>query len=213
MKIKKLGHCCLVIEVKDLRIMTDPGSYSTLQTEEKNIDVILFTHEHQDHFHLESLRTVLANNPTAKIITNTGVGKLLDVEHIPYSVVGDGQSTEINGVLIEGFGKDHEEIYELFGLVENTGYFVDNTLFYPGDAFYNPQKKVDILAVPIAGPWMRFKKAMEYVKEINPRVCFPVHDGMIEKSKPGPLYVVPPKILEPLGIKFTVLEEGKEQEL
>src|SRR4051812_27786091 len=56
MKIKKLGHCCLVIETKGIRIMTDPGNYSTLQADEKNIDIILITHEHTDHLHIESLK-------------------------------------------------------------------------------------------------------------------------------------------------------------
>lgn len=213
MKIKKLGHCCLVVEPKEgLRIMTDPGSYSTLQNEEKNIDVILYTHEHQDHFHLESLKNIIANNPDVKIITNASVGKLLDSENIEYIKVGDEESTEFEGILIEGFGKEHEEIYEIFGQVENTGYFIDNKLFYPGDSFYNPKKKVDILALPVAGPWMNLKRALKYAQELKPRVCFPVHDGMIEKGKPGPLYVLPPKILEPLGIEFKVLEENKEEE-
>ena len=41
MKIKKLGHCCLVIETNGKKIMTDPGSYTVgEQTKEKNIDVI-----------------------------------------------------------------------------------------------------------------------------------------------------------------------------
>jgi L-ascorbate metabolism protein UlaG (beta-lactamase superfamily) len=28
MKIKKIGHCCLVIETNGKRIMTDPGSFT-----------------------------------------------------------------------------------------------------------------------------------------------------------------------------------------
>lgn len=67
MRITKLGHCCLVIDVSTklntgetgVRIMTDPGAYSTLQNDARNIDYIFITHEHQDHFHLESLKTVL----------------------------------------------------------------------------------------------------------------------------------------------------------
>ena len=38
MNITKLGHCCLLIEEKGLRILTDPGAYSTGQNEIKNID-------------------------------------------------------------------------------------------------------------------------------------------------------------------------------
>lgn len=78
MKITKLGHCCLIVGTDNLRILTDPGNYSTGQNDAKNIDVILITHEHADHLHLESLIKVLENNPNANIITNQGVGVLLD---------------------------------------------------------------------------------------------------------------------------------------
>lgn len=212
MKIKKLGHCCLVIEVEGKRIITDPGAYSTLQSEEKNIDIILFTHEHQDHYHIDSLRAVLANNPNAEIITNTAVGKLLEKEGIEFKILEDGQNMNLYNILFEGFGDKHEEIYETFGQVQNTGYFIQNKFFYPGDFFYNPGKPVEILALPVAGPWMKLKQAIEYAKELKPKVCFPIHDGMIQKDKPGPLYVLPPKILEPLGIEFRVIGEGKEEE-
>lgn len=64
------------IEEGRLRILTDPGSYTTTQNDVKNIDIILITHEHPDYFHLDSLKTVLINNPNATIITNKGVGIL-----------------------------------------------------------------------------------------------------------------------------------------
>lgn len=31
MKITKLGHCCLLIEIRGTRFLTDPGSYTTSQ--------------------------------------------------------------------------------------------------------------------------------------------------------------------------------------
>jgi len=34
MKITKLGHCCLLIETKGKRVLTDPGSY-TVKTHSK----------------------------------------------------------------------------------------------------------------------------------------------------------------------------------
>ncbi len=212
MKITKLGHCCLVIEIEGVKILTDPGSYSTLQNEVKNIDIVLITHEHSDHYHLDSLKAVISNNPNAQIVTNASVGKLLEAEKILFTQVGDSESTTLKNILIEGFGKEHEEIYEKFGLVENTGYFIQNKFFYPGDAFYNPQKPVDILALPVAGPWMRLKRAIEYAKEIKPRICFPVHDGMLQIDKLGPIHRVPQAVLKESGIEFKVLEENKEEE-
>lgn len=140
MKIKKLGHCCLLIETKGLKILTDPGAFSTMQNEAMGIDVVLITHEHADHFHTESLQTVLKNNPKARVITNSGVGKKLDELGVAYSLIEGIQKTEINGISIEAFDGKHEEIFEMLGQVQNTGYFIDNELFYPGDAFSDPKK-------------------------------------------------------------------------
>ena len=41
MKITKLGHCCLVIEEKGLKILTDPGSYTDTQNNIKEIQELV----------------------------------------------------------------------------------------------------------------------------------------------------------------------------
>ncbi len=206
MKITKLGHCCLVIETKGKRIMTDPGSYSIMQNEQKNIDVILITHEHPDHLHIESLKTVIMNNPDAIIVTNTAVGKILDTENIKYQIVEDKGSGMIKDILIEGFGSEHAEIYKTWGSVQNTGYFIESKMFYPGDAFYNPMKPVDILALPVAGPWMKISEAVEYALSVKPRIAFPVHDGILKNTGMG--HRVPGKILPENNIEFIPMNEG-----
>lgn len=134
-----------------MRILTDPGNYTTAQNELKNIDVVLITHEHADHLHIDSLKIVLANNPQAKIITNSSVGTLLSKEGIAYSIIDDGKQTTEKGVTIEGFGREHAEIYKTWKRVENTSYFIGPRLFYPGDAFYDPKRPVEILALPVGG--------------------------------------------------------------
>ena len=47
MKITKFGHCCLLVEENGVRILTDPGIYSTQQNEIKNIDILYLEHLHQ----------------------------------------------------------------------------------------------------------------------------------------------------------------------
>ncbi len=209
MKIKKLGHSCLVIEEEGLRILTDPGSFTTAQNELKNINLILITHEHQDHLHVESLKKVLANNPGARVLTNKGVEKILDNEGIKYELLEQGQSTTVSDVLIEGFGEWHAVIYPTVSPVSNTGYFIQNKLFYPGDAFTNPGKPVDILALPTSAPWLKISEAIDYAKEIKPKTCFSVHDfitfGAIDRFGPH--------ILGELGIQFVSLGAGGEIEL
>jgi L-ascorbate metabolism protein UlaG (beta-lactamase superfamily) len=210
MKIKKLGHCCLVIETKGKRILTDPGTYSTMQDEERDIDIVLITHEHGDHFHVESVKKILANNPNAIVITNGAVGKLLDAQGITYQVLEHGGSMTIVDVLLEGYGAQHALIYKDLGQVQNTGYFVDDTLFYPGDAFTKPGKSIDILALPVAGPWMKISEAVEYALALKPRVVFPVHDGILKNVGLG--HAVPSKILPENDIEFVAMSEGDERE-
>jgi L-ascorbate metabolism protein UlaG (beta-lactamase superfamily) len=210
MKIKKLGHCCLLIKTEKATILTDPGNYSTLQNDVTGIDVILITHEHQDHFHLESLKKVLENNPSAKIITNASIGKLLEEQKISFEIVSEGQSNDTYGVLIEGYGHEHAEIYKTWGRVENTGYFIDGKLFYPGDAFTDPHRPVDVLALPVAGPWMKISEALEYGLVLKPRAVFPVHDGILKQA--GLVHRAPAKIFLENGIEFIPLLEGDEKE-
>ena len=210
MKITKFGHCCLLIEENGVRILTDPGMYSTQQDEVKNIDVVLITHEHQDHFHIDSLKAVLKNNPQAKVITNKSVGALLEKDGIVFNIVEDGQNSNEKGVLIEGFGKDHALMHASIPSIQNTGYFIANRLFYPGDAFTNPGKQIEILALPVAGPWMKLPEAIDYALELKPKTCFPVHDVILKF--PGSTHRIPLQVLEQKGIKFVVLEIDKEYE-
>ncbi len=201
----------MLIEERGLRILTDPGTYSEGQNSVPDIHCILITHEHQDHLHIDSLKKVLNNNPLAKIFTNKGVGVLLEKESIPYTLLESGESVTEKGVSIEAFGEKHAAMHPDLPRVDNTGFLIGKRLFYPGDALTSPSVPVEMLALPVAGPWLKLSEAIEYTKEIHPKICFPVHEGILKS--PGSTHLIPPKILEPLGIKFLVLGIGKETSL
>lgn len=211
MKITKFGHCCMLVEENGLRVLTDPGDYTTAQTEVKNIDVILITHEHADHLHVESLKTALLNNPQAKVVTNGGVGAILDKEGIVWTLVDGGKETTEKGVCIEGMGKDHAEIYKTWKSVENTSYFIGERFFYPGDVFYRPNRPVKILALPVAGPWLKISEVIDYAIALKPEVVFPVHDGSL--TRPAFINRVAGTVIGGMGINFKPLDLGKEYEL
>lgn len=200
-----------MIEEGGLRILTDPGSYSTLPDGLDNIDLVLITHEHQDHLHVDSLKIILKNNPQAKVLTNKSVGSILEKEGIAYQLIEHGQSVIEKGVLIEGFGKEHAVIYPTIPLTENIGFFIAEKLFYPGDVLTEPSHPVEILALPVAGPWLKLSEAIDYALKLKPKVCFPVHDGILKS--PGLSYKLPSIILEPQGIRFIAMEEGKGYEV
>ena len=212
MKITKFGHCCLLIEYQGVVVLTDPGNFSDLGAVAKltGIDAFLITHEHQDHLHVETLKELLAGNPGAQVITNTAVGNILKVEDIKYQVIDDGKVTSVRDVEVAGFGTKHAPIYEGLPQVENTGYLIGGKLFYPGDAFTEPGKPVETLALPISGPWMKFSEAIDYARKIKPGHAFGVHDGIL--VQPNFMDGMATTILQKYGISYTKLEHGKGQE-
>lgn len=211
MKIKKLGHCCLVIEEKGKRIMTDPGSYTVADhAKEKNIDLIIITHEHGDHIHADSLKKALENNPGAKVVTNSGVGKLLIGAGIEFETLEGEDAKNFGGLTLQAQDCKHEEIFRELGQVQNTGYFIGSRLFYPGDSLYNPPGPVEILALPVAGPWTRVREYMDYVLKVKPKISFPVHDGML--ANPEGFYWVLETVLPEHSINFKPMLGQKEEE-
>ena len=210
MKIKKIGHCCLRIEEGEAVFLTDPGIFSTAQNEEKGIKAVLITHEHADHYHLDSIKKILENNPSAVIYSNSAVKKLAQKDGIDCIEINDGEVVEIDGVNIESFSCDHADIYPTITPVWNSGFLIGDKLYLPGDALHNPKKEIDILAAPVVGPWLNIREVVDYIKEISPRIAFPIHDGFLRVA--GPFHSVPSKQLENTGIQFIVFEEGKTYE-
>ncbi len=209
MKINKLGHCCLLIETKGKRILTDPGSY-TVETHSKieNIDYILFTHEHQDHYHIESLKVILEKNPEVVIFSNNSVSELLDKVGIKHTLVNNGDNILLGDISIDCIGEKHAQMHSTIPLSSNLGYFIDGRLWYPGDAFTNPERSVEILALPVSGPWMKLSEAIDYTLLLKPKKVFPVHDG----TRFGSSHILPAKVLTPEGIEFIVMTEGDVRE-
>jgi L-ascorbate metabolism protein UlaG (beta-lactamase superfamily) len=211
-KITKFGQCCLLIEVQGKRILTDPGRFSVSQDEVGDIDLILITHEHADHLHSESLLEIVKNNPQVVVVTNTAVGLVLDKITIAYDVLEGREAAEKAGVLIEAYDGTHAEIFGDYGQVQNTGYFIANTLFYPGDAYTEPEKSVEILALPVAGPWCKSADALKYAIKVNPEKAFPVHDALLNADGIALTHGLFESQLTAHGIEFVRLENDETKE-
>lgn len=209
MRITKLGHCCLIIEINGLRILTDPGKWTIREhASVSNIDIVLITHDHPDHIHLASVKTILASNPNAKVYANSGVGAALAKEGIVFETLEGTSKTTVKDLELEAFDCKHEPIYPSIDLPQNTGYWIGPDLFYPGDSLTHPGRPVNILALPVAGPWMVIGQGIDYAKNVKPKKCFPVHDGYVKEEALSIFHGLPQKTLVEAGIAFTPLKAG-----
>lgn len=199
MRITKFGHCCLLVEENGVRILIDPGIWSEGFIDLEHIDALLITHEHPDHFDIEAIKHILAQNKKCTVFTNTSVQKKLQEINMSSDVLIVGKTISIQGVLVQAINCPHEEIYPTIVCPENIGYWIGEKLFYPGDnVSVIPDFSVDVLALPVIAPWMKLADAIDYGKKIKPRICFPVHDGMLKHT--GPYHIQPKNFLTPLGI-------------
>ncbi len=195
----------MIIEEAGSKILTDPGIWSNLSLADlNNIDAVLITHEHSDHYDPKAIKNILDKNPRVKFISNTSVSKLLKELGIDCEVVEHGQSTKLGEIKIEAFGSKHAEIYKDLGQVQNTGFMLADKLFYAGDAFTPIERTVPTLALPVCGPWLHIKESINYALAVKPTYAFPVHDGMLKF--PGPFHAMPKKILEENKINFITPE-------
>jgi len=212
MRITKYGQCCLLVEVAGKRVLTDPGRFTVDQNAIRDIDVVLITHEHADHLHIDSLKEVLAHNPETVVITNSGVGKLLVEAGIAHTVVEGRATTSPAGITLEAYDGPHAEIFESYGQVQNTGYFIADTLFYPGDAYTSPGRPVSVLALPVAGPWCKSADVIRYALEVRPEKAFPVHDWLLNEDGIAVTYGVLEANLSAHNINFIRLGNGETKE-
>ena len=209
MKITKLWHCCLLIETKGKKILTDPGCFTPeAHSKLEGIHAILFTHEHSDHYHLDSLKILLEKNPDVQIFANTSVSELLSKESIKYVTIQDGQTVDFEGIILTGYWVQHQPQHSTWPFSSNTWFFIDDKLFYPGDALTDPMRPIDVLALPVAGWWVSTHEFIDYAIKLKPRIAFPVHDHIRFISS----HNVPAKILPENGIEFVPMIEGDSRE-
>jgi L-ascorbate metabolism protein UlaG (beta-lactamase superfamily) len=207
MKITKFGHACLLVEEGEARILIDPGSYSGTVTAE-NLTAVLITHNHQDHLDIDLLKSILSKNAAVQVITVAEAGQNLDEAGIAFSAIEDGAELIVADVSVRSFGKQHSYIYGETPKCQNTGFMIANRFYYPGDSFHIPNAPVEILALPVAGPWMKLAECIDYAKAVKPKIIIPVHDGFIREDRGASLRRFPLMFLEPEGIELRDMHDG-----
>lgn len=211
MKITKFAQSCILIESNSKKILVDPGSIlfdeSLLSEYWKEIDIILVTHKHYDHFCQTAIIEMLKNAKT-NLYSSSEVARAYPEVDMNIVKVGD----EITGddFKIEVVDSVHGYMPFLKGdseVNEGLGYIIEiegKQIYMVGDSIcFKNDYKCDILCVPVSGHGLvmgTFEAAL-YAKEVEASLVIPVHMD-------NPRFLVDKKALNGdfEGLNYKILE-------
>lgn len=187
MRIIWYGHSCFWIETRGVKILIDP--YPDVDDDLiGDVDYILITHEHTDHYGkvelLSRLREaeVIGPKPVYLMAIADGITRVREIS--------EGETIELgDGVKVTAFFMEHPSSqYPLGYLIEG-----DKRAFHTGDTYSFPalqrlRGRVDILLVPISGrSTANEREAAQIIEDIRPRVVIPMHYGTYGSGEPQKL--------------------------
>ncbi|NHD16268.1 MULTISPECIES: MBL fold metallo-hydrolase [unclassified Actinopolyspora] len=180
MRLTHYGHSCVLVEMSTARLLIDPGTFSEGFDALRDLDAVLITHKHPDHLDTERLPAVLRNNPNARLVADTDSAAALSELGTTAEVARAGDAFELAGVPVEVVGGQHAVIHRDIPVIANIGYFFDGGAFYhPGDSFHVPEQRVDVLGLPTGAPWLKLSEAVDFLREVNPRITVPIHEAVL----------------------------------
>lgn len=182
MHIVHFGQSCVLVEIGTARLLLDPGIYSADFDELTGLNAVLVTHQHPDHLDLARMPALLAANPAAQLLVDSGSAPQLAAAGIAHQVVEPGQQLELAGTTVEVIGGDHGVIHPDIPVVPNNGYLISDdtgTVLHPGDSFTVPAHDIDLLLLPTAAPWLKVSEAVDYLRAIAPPLAVPIHQAIL----------------------------------
>ncbi|MEV7093860.1 MBL fold metallo-hydrolase [Amycolatopsis sp. NPDC051045] len=207
MRIVHFGHACLLLETGSERILIDPGTFSTGFEGERELSAVLITHQHFDHLDVERLPKVLEANPAAKLIVDPGSAPEVEKLGLEFEVADVGAAFAIGDTSVKAVGGQHAVIHADLPVIPNIGYvFDDGAFFHPGDSFFVPEQKIDVLGLPTGAPWLKAGEAVDYLRAVAPRVAVPIHEAVL--ANPAMHYGLFGN-LAPEGTEVKVLDRGE----
>lgn len=211
MHITHFGHAAVLIETATgARALVDPGTYSHGFEALEGVDLILVTHAHLDHVDATRLGALREANPKAVLVANPEASAAAGASRRGDRQVFEGGAVTIAGVQVQPTGRAHAEIHPELPPLNNTGFILDGEVWHPGDAFDAPPHQVDILLLPVGGPWMKISEAVDFARAVGPRVVVPIHQAGLTDVHRELHYGLLRKLVP---ADLLVLEEGVAREL
>ncbi|MBF0529184.1 MAG: MBL fold metallo-hydrolase [Deltaproteobacteria bacterium] len=185
-----IGHGTLMFKYGDKIIHVDPWSKLTDYDNLPKADLILITHEHQDHLDLVAFDKIRKDG--TGIIFNAAAADKLKTG----AILRNGETITVNGLKIEAVPaynlvhkRDSGQPYHPKGT--GNGYIItfgDKRVYVAGDTENTPEMKtltgIDVAFLPMNLPYtMTPEMVADAAKAFKPKILYPYHFGDTDVSK------------------------------
>jgi len=190
LKITFIGHGTLMFTFADKVIHVDPYSRVADYSKLPKADVILITHEHQDHLDPQALDIIRTEN-TEVVVTEACAKQIKDG-----IIMRNGDTKTIKGLSIEAVPayniihkRDDGKPFHAKGA--GNGYiltFADKRVYIAGDTENTQEMKklrdIDYAFLPMNLPYtMTPEMVTDAAKAFQPKILYPYHYGDTDTSK------------------------------
>jgi L-ascorbate metabolism protein UlaG (beta-lactamase superfamily) len=181
--ITSVGHGSLMLEAGGLVVHIDPVSMYANYALFPKADIVLLTHEHDDH--LDSRALSLVTQPTTKTIASQScVGRIFDVMFMK-----NGEETSLGDFTLKAVPAYN--VVNMRGSIpyhpkgDGNGYLLtygETIIYIAGDTEDIPEmaelKNIDIAFLPMNLPFtMSPKMAADGARSFMPKILYPYHMG------------------------------------
>ena len=160
-------------------------------------DVMIFTHDHLDHYDPETAPKFLNNGSRCLVLSPTSVWNEVRKLGGENNYVQFNRHTEWseNGVKFTAVKAEHSDPYAI-GVIIDDGekkYYVTGDTLYNEEIFTDIPSGIDVLFLPINGVGnnMNAEDAKRFAKRVGAKAVVPIHFGMFDEIKPVGFEFIP----------------------
>lgn len=212
MKLTKFLQSCVLVEDDGKVALFDPDAF-TWGTEIfpiaslDQLDYILITHQHADHYSLPFVQALVAKFPNVQIFAAPDLAEQLKaagLQNVKTSTEGPITITRA----------DHESMEPIFDhpIGDNVAIDFNGTITHPGDS-YQIDKSCDVLCLPVDAPWGSNVLALRLAEKLHPKIILPVHDVMLTDDWKRTLFDWCERLCKKHDIQFIRPITGKAVEI
>lgn len=185
------GHACVRVSLPDAAgtLVIDPGTLSDTATALTGATDVLITHDHPDHVDVNAVVAALHTGTTRQVWATAPAADALRAGGAPAQQINDvlpGQVHDIAGTQVTVGGGEHALIHPEVPRAVNVTYLVTgagHSLYHPGDSYdrpaHLPDAGLDVLLVPVSGPWMKIADAIDFARSVPAGTVVPIHDALL----------------------------------